>query len=57
VIGLLSAAVHMSLVVKVFGCRPLTNGSAGTEGRRPKTSKGDAMGRAAARILHPSTLM
>ena len=34
------AAVHESGPVKVFGCRPLTNGSAGTEGRRPKTSKG-----------------
>src|SRR6266404_4475047 len=30
----------MTEFVKVFGCRPLTNGSAGTEGRRPKTSKG-----------------
>src|SRR6478736_3066171 len=30
----------MSAIVNVFGCRPLTNGSAGIEGRRPKTSKG-----------------
>jgi hypothetical protein len=31
--------------VKGFGCRPLTNGSAGTGGRRPKASKGGKRGR------------
>src|SRR6266852_1924095 len=36
-----------SAFVKVFGCRPMTDDAAHSEGRRTKTSKGDAMGRAA----------
>jgi hypothetical protein len=47
----------MAANVKVFGCRPLTDGAARMGGRRRKTSKGDAMGWAAARVLHPSALM
>jgi len=35
-----AAAVHESEIVKVFGCRPLTDGAARTGGRRRKTSKG-----------------
>jgi hypothetical protein len=30
----------MSATVKVFGCRPMTDGATGSEGRRAKTSKG-----------------
>jgi hypothetical protein len=31
--------------VKVFGCRPLTEGAASTGGRRRKTSKGGNRGK------------
>jgi hypothetical protein len=40
----LFAAAHMSLPVKVFGCRPLTEGAACMGGRRRKTSKGGNRG-------------
>jgi hypothetical protein len=30
----------MSVIVKVFGCRPLTDGATYSGGRRTKTSKG-----------------
>jgi hypothetical protein len=35
----------MSLIVKVFGCRPLTDGAARMGGRRRKTSKGGNRGK------------
>ena len=35
----------MSAHVKVFGCRPMTNGAANSEGRRSKTSKGGNRGK------------
>src|SRR5215831_13877484 len=31
---------EMPVIVKVFGCRPITGIATRTEGRRPKTSKG-----------------
>ena len=34
------AALHESASVKVFGCRPLTDGATHSGGRRTKTSKG-----------------
>ena len=50
----------LTAYVKVFGCRPDDGGAART-GRRPQTSKGDAMRQAAAvrkvRIWHSSSLM
>jgi hypothetical protein len=39
------AALHESGPVKVFGCRPLTDGAANSGGRRPKTSKGGNRGK------------
>src|SRR5262245_30300794 len=39
------AAPHMSAFVKVFGCRPLTDGAARMGGRRRKTSKGGNRGK------------
>jgi hypothetical protein len=41
------AAVHESGYVKVFGCRPMTDGTANTAvgGRRSKTSKGGNRGK------------
>jgi hypothetical protein len=35
----------MTGFVKVFGCRPLTEGAARMGGRRPKTSKGGNRGK------------
>jgi hypothetical protein len=43
--GAVFAALHMSAAVKVFGCRPLTDGAARTGGRRRKTSKGGNRGK------------
>jgi hypothetical protein len=35
----------MSLIVKVFGCRPRADSAADSGGRRPKTSKGGNRGK------------
>src|SRR5262249_13663430 len=43
----------MSANVKVFGCRPVTDGAARMGGRRRKTSKGDAMGRWGGNCIYP----
>src|ERR1700693_2291875 len=37
-------AVHASLAVRGVGCRPCDGGATGTEGRRPKASKGGNRG-------------
>src|SRR6266508_4249395 len=45
-----------AVFVKVFGCRPLTDGAAHSGGRRTKTSKGGNRGREAANRAARSTM-